>query len=391
MLTGQYPSRHRVNQSFSRFAAIDAGPYRGLRRDAPTLGRLLGERGWRTVGIATGGTVAGALGFYHGFDIYQEVLPPQSPDGLRFLSDLLDELAGVPFFLFVHTFAPHAPYLYTTYAGRVLDDEDVAALQSHLRQSHVDPIEAQRRYLKDAGLLRADVTSSLYEGGVLAADTLVGSILEMLDALDLAASTLVVVTSDHGEEFGEHDPDRILDAHCATMFDELLHVPLLFRLPGVVHAGQTIERQVRLIDLAPTVLDLLGVPIPDEVQGSSLVPLLEDESFSWTKWSLSEATCAGPEQKALRTERFKYVAAYAATDDRTGVPGEFSWERFYRLDRDPGELESVHQSDLGRMIQLRSALETSLAQISGASEESGGEVAFDEELREQLRTLGYIQ
>lgn len=397
MFTGQYPSRHGVNQSFSRFAERFTAPYRGLRAETPTLASVLSDRGYRTIAATGGATIGGVFGFSQGFDIYQEAALLRDAAAVRWVRDRLEGIGEAPFFVFLHTFSPHAPYEVSTYADRAMSEEAQAAHDAFMAVQRADPvtghrhnlIQAQRRYLQEAGLFTPEVASALYDGGVRRADAIVGAALDMLDALGVAENTLVIVTSDHGEEFGEHDPDRFYDAHCTTLFDELLHVPLIMRFPGRIDPGTVIDRQVRLIDLMPTALSLLDVPVPETVQGESLVPLIEDPEMPWRRWSLSEATCSGPEQKAMRTESMKYVAAYSADVERSGIPGELLWQRLFRLDDDPGEQSSVHHRPESKVDALRRSLETRLHALESPPG-AGRDVDVDDSMREALKALGYI-
>ena len=123
--------------------------------------------------------------------------------------------------------------------------------------------------------------SHAYAGETLYTDHEVGELLDGLrDARASTERTLVVFTSDHGEEFGEHG----WIGHDETLYDEVLHVPLILRAPGLVPAGVRVPRQASLVDLMPTLLELLGVAAPRSIHGRSLVPFLSAPPRGDDRW-----------------------------------------------------------------------------------------------------------
>ena len=110
-----------------------------------------------------------------------------------------------------------------------------------------------------------------YAGEIAYTGAAVGDVIEALRARGLYDQTLVIVTSDHGEEFGEHGK---VGWHSHSLYDELLRVPLLLKLPDSRHAGTSVEQQVRGLDILPTLLELVGVEIPEQARGRSLLGLL---------------------------------------------------------------------------------------------------------------------
>ncbi len=194
----------------------------------------------------------------------------------------------------------------------------------------------------------------------------------------------MIVTSDHGEEFGEHDPTRLWDAHCASQYDELLRVPLIVKLPGL--APRVVHQPARLVDVLPTLLDWLALPAPSDLSGRSLVPLLHGERLP-PAWSLSEATCAPPELKALRGERLKYVARWAAAP-AAGAPAP-AQEWLFDLIQDPAELRDLASAEPETLARLRGTLHGILADPRRRPPDLAGS-ALGHETRERLRALGYV-
>jgi choline-sulfatase len=262
---------------------------------------------------------------------------------------------GERFFLFVHTYAIHAPYQRVARArglprGALRETFELADL-ADVRAGRIAIGETEQRYL-----------TALYDGGVAAADAAVGQLLATLDATGLVDETLVIVTSDHGEDLGGRDPRRAGD-HGHTLFDELVRIPLVVSDPGIAASqGQRIGAQVRLFDVLPTALERLGVSTPATLEGRSLVPLMLGTTETRERPARIALARDGalrlglrmPEKKLLRAESggegperdYRYdlasdpreqkpsaptpeesaaLAAYRADLAREGLP---DWERF---------------------------------------------------------------
>jgi arylsulfatase A-like enzyme len=363
------------------------GGYRLLGEGVTTLAEALQARGYRTLALTGGATLAGSLGFAQGFDAYRE--DRRLKRGIRHtLHAWLEGAGGQPFFVFFHTFEVHAPYPHTELTGGVLDDAQRRAIRAGLARRRAD-VPGFAALLQELGLYRRDVTSALYDGGIRYTDAVLGELLDELGRLGLERRTLVIFTSDHGEEFGDHDPGRFYDAHCRTVYEELIRVPLLLRLPGRLPAGRVVEAPVELVDVAPTVLDLLGIQAPAAWQGQSLRALAEGRSQAHKPWTLSECTCADPEMKALRSDGLKYVASYEAPDDEHGgLSGPLLRERAFDLAADPGERRPLPGPQ--RLARLRGILEERVGAAS-ARAAPGAEAAVDADVLERLRALGYVE
>jgi len=390
LLTSRYPSSHRVTQSwstFDRFLSEGRG-YRVLAEDATTLAEVLQQHGYRTLALTGGATLAGEVGFAQGFDAYRE----DSHGLLRrvrpMLGKWLEESRDVPFFIFFHTFEVHAPYLHTEMTEGVLTDAQREAIREGSRQAPHEDVDGFATLLRELGLFRRDVTSALYDGGIRFTDAFLGRLLDDLRRLGLEERTLVVLTSDHGEEFGDHDPARFYDAHCGTVYEEAIRVPLLLRLPGRIPAGRVMDAPVELVDVGPTILEALGIQVPTAMEGRSLWGLASGRSGERKEWTLSEATCADPETKALRSRTLKYVASYEAREgEHAGLPGRRVAEQVFDLTQDPGEKQSLSGSR--RLLELRSILEERATAL-GRKAPGGAEAPFGEDVLERLRSLGYV-
>jgi arylsulfatase A-like enzyme len=240
MLTGVYPALHGITY-----------PVGSLARAIPTLAEILSRKGYQTAAVTEDAMISAPIGFARGFDSYREnrsVLDAAGDvdatfgDGGKWLEGHADEL----FFLFLHTYEAHAPY---SPKGGTLDG--LAALPPN------QGTDARSRHAESRRQYAAEIRYT---------DQVFGKLVDDLERLDLLDDTVIVVTSDHGEEFGEHG--RL--GHSKTVYDEVLRVPLVIWAPGLVEAGRRVAEQVSLVDLTPTALDLLGVAPPPLLHGVSL-------------------------------------------------------------------------------------------------------------------------
>jgi arylsulfatase A-like enzyme len=244
-------------------------------RDRPVLADWLRQEGFTTGGFTDGGPMAAEFGFDQGFDKYVDWgkgLKVKSAQALDWLDTLAPEQ---PFFLFIHCFDIHAPYsppppydeMFTGQEGSTVVPSQTAQLLRRARGMGLAEGEEPAR-LTEADLKRV---SDLYDGGIRYTDMLLDRLFSELDGRGLLGRSAVVVLSDHGEEFFDHG--SVLHGH--TLHQELTRVPLIIRAPGL-SAGR-VPGVVGLIDVVPTVFELLGLIPPDEAVGHSLLPLIEGE------------------------------------------------------------------------------------------------------------------
>ena len=287
-----------------------------LDASVPTLAEILKYHGYRTAGVFSGPYLEPHWGFGRGFDRYRaaygrkvaaasrlaERLRAQGPSPGSRLSAFrvyekvknlshrdvnssevtaatlaeLDDLraTGEPWFLFVHYFDAHYDYVppppYDArfdpdYRGTITAEDFLA----NPRISVPDPATPDGfiRRVSDRDL---DHLIALYEGEIAWVDAHVGEVVRRLDALDLARRTLVIVVSDHGDEFFEHGGL----GHHRTLYEEVVKVPLVLRLPGVLPAGAAVPGPVALSDVVPTVLDVLGIDAPPGLTSTSFLALI---------------------------------------------------------------------------------------------------------------------
>jgi arylsulfatase A-like enzyme len=352
MLTSRLPQHHGA--SYARGTALPP--------EVVTLAEVLSDDGFHSVSYNGGGQLAPIYGLDQGFEIY---LPKAGPFGkvVDRTVDWLEEHRGEPFFLFLHTYEVHHPYKPRPKLLEIFDDGYAGELPDQISVELLEEVNRGDRVLGDADLAHIIAT---YDAEIRSMDRAFGRLEAYLRQAGLWHDTVVAFTSDHGEEFGEHGK---VGWHSHTLYDELLRVPLMIKLAASAHGGDTVERQVRLIDLAPTLLAAVGRRSPEGFDGRSLLPLLAAQRSS-ERPAVSWLDSDGPGIESLRYKGWKLYQ-----------------DHLFHLETDPGELHDV----AGDNAQMRRRLARRLEKIVRSRDAADGEeVAPDEETLKHLRALGYL-
>jgi arylsulfatase A-like enzyme len=213
--------------------------------------------------------------------------------------------------------------------------------------------------------------SDSYDEEIRFLDDQIGTLLADLRKRGLYEETLLIVISDHGEEFLEHGEI----AHATSLYDVLLRIPLIvkFPCPGPHCGHRTVDRQVEILDLMPTVLELAGLPPPSGIQGRSLLHLPGPDDRT-------VAVGAYGEFVSLRTAGFKYIAS----------PGDQT-EELYDLRADPGETRNLISERPSVAASFRSRLQSWRDALPDATTLKRATATIDEQTRKALEALGYAQ
>jgi len=403
LLTGLSPTRHGVTGSDRALREALQGD-RAIRRlpdVITTLAEALAARGWSTGAFTGGATLDPRIGFDQGFGEYDTSMVKLDRGKVDRVFEWIDAQPE-PFFLFWHTFEVHAPYVAPDFLGDVLPEPRARALGERLEglpeKRGWKQVRAAKRVMRSHDAYNREVTSALYDGGVRSFDRWLGELLDFLRARDLDERTILVLTSDHGEQLGEDGRpapygDGFYNVHGHSLFEEMIRIPLIIRLPGQ-EDGRRIPDVTASIDVMPTILDLLGLPVPPEVQGQSLRPLWEGEGPWEPRAALSESLSEGEEQKGLRDDRYKLVLSVAAATveakGRSFVPLDAP-AALFDLVRDPGEGrdllgEGANEQTNDRARRMAEQLRRHLAE-TGTSETG----AISPEALEGLKALGYVE
>jgi arylsulfatase A-like enzyme len=427
LFTGHHPLVH------------GAGGPRGFQLEGrfSTLAELARRQGYQTAAFTEGVAVAGQLGFYQGFEAYANG-PKESPRPMATAQKTfsratawLERHGDLPFLLFVHTYEIHWPYRAPEPYAQMFRDEGMAVLTPG--------------QVSDAFFIRAKLDESqkasieaAYDASIAYTDAVVGRFLDGLRHEGLLANTIVVIFSDHGEAFWDHG-DTL---HGLTLYDEQLHVPLFIRLPGEHPPRARIERQVALVDVFPTLVELLGFEHQAPGYSQSLQPLWSSDVVAGSyDRALITGELVQQQGEAMwvmlsaRNDEFKYIATtrYDHEEsplfphrDELGDPETkpeqilmehllsggrdvrkakdeaerhrmflSAREQLYELRSDPGESKDLALQDFESLRAMQEALQSELVGLEADTERVSGPmepvVPLTDEERAELRALGYIQ
>jgi arylsulfatase A-like enzyme len=382
LFTSLMPTVHGVQN----IAPEKGGLMTVLAPNRRTLAEVLEKNGYWTAAVVNGGNLQPQMGFQRGFGNAWTTLVDDVErivDGALKVVDLAPK--DRPAFLFVHTYQVHGPYVPPQkYIDRFCPElrgtvgERVQALigrsfKDLWRNERQDYWEGWEQFgPEDTACL-----SDLYDGEIAYTDRELGRLFKGLAKRGFLDDAIVVVLSDHGEEFAEHgryDHNQL--------FREDLHVPLIVRLPDGRGAGSRVRGMAGLIDVMPTVLDLLGIAGPREMTGRSLASAIESGATDGRPIAAERVRWAGDYQASLRSSDWNLIFHAAR--------GELD---AYDIARDPGEQDvlgddapffDAAKTELHRRLteafELREALD---------AKGKGGHHKADAETLEQLEGLGY--
>lgn len=414
LLTSLSPSAHGVTASFRalRKGVLGKAKYPRLAADETTLAEEFAAAKYATAAFTAGGTVDPSIGFDQGFDSYDASMIKLADDNMASLFRWLKERGDQPWLMFWHTFEVHAPYVRTRFLeGRLppsaIEEIDAGLTQVLTRIQERSPISRgvirshseTVRMLKKNGAYTAEVCELLYLGGIAWADQWVGRLVAKLREEGLYDDTLIVLTSDHGDEFADHDPKAFYDRHGHSLYEELVRVPLIVKLPKQARAGTRVSAVTRLIDVMPTILDVAGItPTSTRMQGETLRPLWELPNLASERVALIEALAGSAEAKAMRSATHKYIVSVPASAvserGRAYVPSPADKEMLFDLQADPRESRNLlarkpkpTAADTEQARAMLSDLQQLLAGPVGAPEQG----VIEAETIEQLKALGYIK
>ncbi len=414
ILTGLFPSKHGAHELYLSYP-----------HHYPTMPEVLRETGYTTLGVSPNSWMSDEFGTTYGFDIYLKMwqywrtLPATAEARSRPMIRLAHRLntfytkhlfpkrnrachvnqalynllenAQEPFFGYTIYWDMHLPYYaYKKHASRWLPPGvDVERAQqvnrNHLAyHTHQVPMTEE-----DFEILRA-----CYDGAMASIDEEIGNLVNTLKKRGVLDRTLLIITSDHGENIGDHQ----LMSHAYSLHDTLIHVPLLIRYPACFSGGERISSHVQLTDLFPTILDAVNLEAPEvraELQG---VSLLGDQTDAANRLAYAEMLAPHPTIQALNrrtglpedTPQPKYDRALRCI--RT-TASKFVWasdgqHALFDLQQDPSETQNLYREQPETAAELEKQL-MSWQPPTGLAL-TAPELHMDEDVRQRLRDLGYI-
>jgi arylsulfatase A-like enzyme/tetratricopeptide (TPR) repeat protein len=340
IMTGLYPVAHGVRNNGHDLPS-------GIR----TLAEILKGRSYSTAAFVSSFSVDSRFGLDRGFDVYDDTFRSELPfktqnaerraeETFSKFSRWLENNGKSRFFGWVHYFDPHLPY---------------------------DPPSPYKEEFK----------GNPYDGEIAYMDRYVGAVLERLKELGILERTIIVVAGDHGEGLG----DKVETGHGIFLYEETLKVPLIFHNPAIFPRSQVIESQVRLIDIAPTILEIIGLKNEAAgMTGQSLVALLQGKSGkdldSLVETFYPRENFGWSELVGLVSGRWKYIQSPRP--------------ELYDVKNDPGERENLLAFSAGKAVEMKKKLEQDLLGSSIGGRSAGEPAGVRPEDQERLRSLGYV-
>ena len=266
VLTSLHPATHRTKEDASK-----------LPRSALMLSEVYQKQGFKTASFIANGYVSNAFGFDQGWDHYTNYIREQRNTNASNVfgeaQSWIEKNKDGRFFVYIQTIDPHVPYDPPDQFLKMYDSAPYKG-QVQNRRTHLMLDEAKKNPKKYKFTARdKERIEALHDGEISYHDEYLGKFLTKLEELGLDENTIVVVTSDHGEEFQEHGSW----GHGHSVYQELLGVPLVFRWPGVIPSSLRIEPVVSTMDIGPTVLEATGVAIPRQFEGRSLLGFMRGD------------------------------------------------------------------------------------------------------------------
>ncbi len=363
LFVGGYPTFHGVVEGLmaNKVRASEAPlPMRieinRIPTDIPTLPEILRDNGYRTFGVGANPNIGPEIGFSRGFDRFKRVAPTM---GLAHasakqvhaaLSGWIPEIRGSdPYFVYLHYNDPHAGYAFAS----------PPTMLKHVREAapaaRVASYDAQIRYL-DEWIERS------------------------FAALGVAEDTLVVFVSDHGEGMGEHGR---IGHGCCSLHGEVNRIAMMWIAPRLGLAARRVDANASIVDVLPTVLDLLEIPAGESLDGRSLLELMRGaESPDQGEWEARSLL-------AHRAHVKKKLESWAVVRGRHKlIEGEDGLVRLFDVRADPGEQHDLSEQHPDTVESMRSDLDKLRAARRVESETSIGELSVADQ--ERLRALGYV-
>jgi arylsulfatase A-like enzyme len=379
LFTSKYVHSHNVTEKETRLPASEI-----------TLAEILKIYGYETAAFTGGVFFNPAYGLNQGFDTYYDHISASQgkfsahigasneimPKALQWMEHNKDK----DFFMFIHSYDLFMPCRISGINKNMFDPVYQGAADELLQRQFLRLSKTSRdtyavtkgkNDIEEITLNQADIRHIIanYDAGIASSDASVGDLLKKIEELNLDGKTIVILTADHGIDLLGHNT-----LHCymsGSGYDEVLRVPLIIKYPGVKAKAKIIKSQVQLIDLMPTVLDFLRIPIPKEVQGKSIFPLF----YQGNSVGFNESVFSGwNDVLAVRSRGWKLIYSRGSYE-------------LYNLNKDPRELKNLAQLRPDVFMRLIRQL------FSWAQEARLGDfdntIELSVDLTENLKRAGY--
>jgi choline-sulfatase len=379
--TGLYEFNHQVTRDTS------------LEPSLPFLIEALSKK-FFTVNFNAGLWLQGKFGFSRGFDFFSVISSPTDSRGGEKLFDRTIHFlknTNVPSVLmFLHTYQIHSPY--------APPEEFLKKLAPPTEEKKMDSFFYKKQFRVDIPQETRMFMEILYDAEILAFDHFFGEFIASLKDLGIYEQSMIIFLSDHGEEFYEHGGW----AHCHSMYNEVIRVPLFIKFPGNKFRAETVHENVGLIDILPTVMDFYQIKMDRKVDGMSLMPLLEKETNNrsrlFSSTSVSWLVKQIPPKFAILDGHFKAICHYEFSPENLdyfsefGTPPETEKIQFFDVQADPNEISPVSHPQSQRLLnRFRKKINDIKNQIDFIVKKNRSKnVILSDEDQKKLKSLGYL-
>ncbi len=393
----------------STYASMYGGCLGPLSEERPSPISTMTIQGYKTAGFSTSPLLSKTFAYDQGFEQFIDLVPNEKDNFVRkmkggqtllrnplfhqlalafgqnmrpakvyepaevLVDSVIDwlSLTNGPFFAWAHFMDVHWPY---HLEDKLTKSEDIAQAWEDL--VHLHEVNWNGASISDAQKAHY---IDLYEKAIQYTDAEIGRLLNWLENSPLSDDTIIIIVSDHGEEFMERGYWGHVEIN---LYDEILKVPMLMQLPGQTE-GKVINQQVRTLDIMPTVLDLCNLAIPERTEGSSFAPLWNGNPSAYDQpVSISERWREENHVVAIRTEAFKYIW----DSEKPNEP------HLYDLLADPKELKNVVADFPSEAKYFQSHVDAHLAKVEASKpDEKIAEPTLDKNVINRLRDLGYVE
>lgn len=373
VLTGLYPLTHGAKKTESK-----------LPEDALMVSEVFKDNGYATATFLANGYVSDKFGFKQGWDYYTNYIREQkSTEAENVFGEAakwIEKNKDKKFFVYIQTIDPHVPYDPPQEYLDMYDPGEYTGIVTP--RSTPDLLEKAKRNPPKVTFNARDKkrVESLHNAEISYHDHHLAAFIEKLKKLGLYDDIMFVVTSDHGEEFYEHKSY----GHGHSVYQELINVPLMFRMPGVVPAGKRIDETVGTLDVTPTVLSAAGIDVPDVMEGRDRMEHMRGKKPAGPAVAFTDFLT---DRHVIRAGRYKLILRGTNAT-------------FFDLQKDPWEQTEL---DYNKYPVAMRYCRTLLGQFMGASDRTNWlaaeqkkakalrqeETNIDQETSEQLKALGY--
>lgn len=367
LFTSKYVCAHNVHSRGSK-----------LNDNDQTLAQILKMYGYATAAFTCGLDTAKTYGLNRGFEVYGDY---RGPEVVGSISDImpqaenwLNENKNKRFFLFLQSYDTHPPYRDFGEKGSAKSYQGVfkriAVDYNNLKNINGTNFYCKGRTFKlDKGDI--DYITLRYDDCISYVDSYIGKLLIILKQLKLSHNTIIILCSDHGEELGERGTFNRFGNQ--NLYQEVARVPLIIHHPSLKEKGSRFSRPVELVDIMPTILDILGVPLAHELQGKSLAELIKNKNDAPVKkYAISEAS--DNKWMILRDDGWKLIYSSGSME-------------LYDLNDDPGETRNLAKKNTDMQVSLMKAFFSWRQQHK--KEKTDNYLKLEPELIENLRRAGY--